>query len=77
MPEATLRALAEHDEIGEILPADGGDCEPMLAQFAAAGVDLDALAARLQREGADSFAKSWHALLAVIASKRAEIERAG
>jgi transaldolase len=43
MPEATLKALADHGELGAILPADGGDCEEVLAQFAKAGIDVDAL----------------------------------
>ena len=55
MPEETLKALADHGEIGAMLPADGGDCEEVLAQFAKAGVDVDALAAQLQSEGAKSF----------------------
>lgn len=73
MPEATLKALAEHTELGSILPADGGDCEEMLAQFGKAGVDIDTLAAQLQDEGAKSFVKSWNELMAVIASKSAAI----
>jgi transaldolase len=71
MPEATLKALAAHTDVGELLPVDGGDCEEVLAQFAQAGVDVDALAAQLQDEGARSFAKSWHELLGVISSKSA------
>ena len=55
MPEGTLKALADHGEVGTILPADGGDCEEVLAQFAKAGIDVDALAAQLQDEGAKSF----------------------
>ena len=51
------------------LPADGDDCEEVLAECAKAGVDVDDLAARLQDEGAKSFVKSWTELLAVIASK--------
>src|SRR6516162_2344179 len=51
MPEQTLKALADHDELGDILAADGGDCEEVLAEFAKAGVDIDALATRLQDEG--------------------------
>ena len=43
MPEGTLKALADHGELGAILPADGGDCEEVLAQFAKAGIDVDAL----------------------------------
>ena len=76
MPEDTLNALGDHGEIGAILPADGGDCEAVLAQFAKAGVDVDALAARLQDEGAKAFVKSWNELLEVIASKSAALGKA-
>jgi transaldolase len=69
MPEATLKALADHGELGSILPADGGDCETVLAQFENAGLKLEVLAAQLQDEGAKSFVKSWNELLGVIASK--------
>ena len=69
MPEKTLQALATHNELGSILPADGGDCEESLAEFAKSGIDVNALAANLQDEGAKSFVKSWNELMAVIASK--------
>ena len=52
LPESTLKALADHGKLGEIMSADGGDCEVVLEQFAKAGIDADALAARLQDEGA-------------------------
>jgi transaldolase len=76
MPEGTLRALADHGDIGEILPPDGGDCEEILARFARAGIDVDALAAQLQDEGAQSFVKSWNDLMDVIAGKCAALEKA-
>ena len=76
MPEATLKAFADHGEVNGILPADGGDCEAVLAEFGKAGIDLNALAGRLQDEGAASFVKSWNELLAVIASKSAALEEA-
>ena len=76
MPEQTLKALADHGELGDILPADGGDCEDVLAEFAKAGIDIDALASRLQEEGAASFVKSWDELMAVIVSKSAALEKA-
>jgi transaldolase len=76
MPEGTLTALAKHDQLGSILPADGADCEEVLARFVKAGVDLDELAARLQEDGAKSFAKSWNALMDVIASKSAMLKKA-
>jgi transaldolase len=76
MPEATLKALAEHTELGSILPADGGECEEVLAQFAKAGIDVEALAVQLQDEGAKSFVKSWNDLMAVITSKSATLKMA-
>jgi transaldolase len=77
MPEDTLKALADHGRLGAILSADGGDCEAVLADFAQAGIDIDALAARLQDEGAASFVKSWNELLECIASKSEAIKQAG
>jgi len=76
MPEATLKALAGHSELGSILPADGGDGEEVLARFAKAGVNVDALAAQLQDEGAKAFVKSWNELMEVIASKSAALKKA-
>lgn len=70
MPEGTLKALADHGELGETLPADGGDCEAVLGEFAQAGVDVAALAAQLQAEGAKAFDASWNELMGVITSKR-------
>ena len=76
MPEGTLKAFANHGELGAAIPDDGGNCEKVLAQFAEAGVDCDALATKLQDEGAISFVKSWSELMAVIASKSATLEKA-
>src|SRR5438105_12218623 len=76
MPEATLKALADHGEVGPILPAHGGDSEAVLARFAEAGIDTRPLAARLQDEGAASFVKSWNDVLAVISSRCASLGRA-
>jgi transaldolase len=75
MPEATLKALATHTELGELLPTDGGNGEEVLAQFAKAGVDVDALAEQLQSEGAESFVKSWNDLMTVISSKSASLDK--
>jgi transaldolase len=66
MPESTLKALAAHEEFGEALPED---TDKILAEFANAGIDTDAVAAQLLGEGVASFAKSWNDLLACIASK--------
>ncbi len=76
MPEGTLKALSKQKELSEIIAADGGDCEEVLAKFAEAGIDIETLAARLQDQGAKSFAKSWNELMAVIASKGAALEKA-
>jgi len=69
MPEQTLLAFAEHGEVGAMLAADGGNAEELLARFAEAGVDYDALAAKLQSQGAESFDASWNDLMGCIASK--------
>ncbi|MFO0698294.1 MAG: transaldolase [Nitrospira sp.] len=76
MPEGTLKALADHGELGEILPADGGDCEEVIARFAKVGIDVDALATKLQDDGAKAFVKSWNDLMAVIAHKSAVLKEA-
>ncbi|HEY7337904.1 MAG TPA: transaldolase [Bryobacteraceae bacterium] len=76
MPEATLRALAEHEQLASILPPDGGDCEEILTKFVEAGIDIDALASQLQEEGAKSFVKSWDGLMDVILSKSAVLQKA-
>ena len=67
-----MKALADHGDLSEIMSADGGDCEVVLDQFAAAGIDIDQLAAKLQDDGAKSFVNSWNDLMEVIASKSAE-----
>ena len=74
IPERTLKAFADHGEIGPLLAAHGDDCERVLERFDEPGVNLDRLAARLQDEGAKSFVKSWNELLAVIASKSAALK---
>ncbi|MGH7845177.1 MAG: transaldolase [Candidatus Binatia bacterium] len=76
VPEETLKALADHGEISEIMSADGGDCETVLDEFATAGIDVYDLAARLQDEGARSFVNFWNELMGVIASKSATLAKA-
>jgi transaldolase len=76
MPEGTLKALADHGTLGGLMPADGGDSEDVLAQFADAGIDVDVLASQLQADGAKSFVSSWHELMDVIASKSAALQKA-
>jgi transaldolase len=76
MPEGTLKAFAEHGEIDEVLRPDGGECEKVLTRFGKAGIDIDALAARLQNEGAASFVKSWDDLMACVESKSATLRKA-
>jgi transaldolase len=75
MPEGTLKAFGDHGEVGTPLSASGGDCEAVLAEFAKAGVDVAALAAKLQTDGAASFVASWNELMGVIASKSAALEK--
>jgi transaldolase len=76
MPESTLKALANHGIVHATMPADGGDCEEILEQFAGANIDVHSLSVQLQDEGAKSFVNSWNDLMAVIRSKCAVLERA-
>jgi len=76
MPDATLKAFADHGKADGTIPASGGNSEVVLNEVANAGVDADALATRLQDQGADSFAKSWNDLLKIISSKSAALRTA-
>src|SRR5690606_5870808 len=69
MPEKTLRASGDHGKVHGALAEDGGDSAATLERIAAAGVDIDALAGQLQRDGAESFVKSWNQLMQRIADK--------
>ncbi|MGA8225999.1 MAG: transaldolase [Xanthobacteraceae bacterium] len=76
MPEGTLKALADHGVVGAAMPTDGGDGQEVLARFDAAKIDVQALAARLQDEGAKAFVNSWNDLMGVIGSKSDLLKRA-
>ncbi|HEY4972137.1 MAG TPA: transaldolase family protein, partial [Steroidobacteraceae bacterium] len=76
MPEATLLAFADHGKVNGPMPADGGDADALLAQFAHSQVEQGPIAAQLQRDGARSFTKSWTDLLACLASKSAQLTQA-
>jgi transaldolase len=77
IPEKTLLAFADHGQVKNLLPRDGGDAEQVLREFQRAGIDERALAAELQREGAEAFDKSWNDLLECIATKAAFLKKAG
>ncbi|MEO8859447.1 MAG: transaldolase [Burkholderiaceae bacterium] len=74
IPEKTLHAFAEHGKVGAVMAVDGGDAKAVLEQFRGQGVDVAALAERLQREGAAAFNKSWKELLARIDDKRKQLK---
>jgi len=69
IPDKTILAFADHGKLHGAMAKDGGDCEQVIAQFKAAGIDDAALAGKLQRDGAAAFVKSWHDLLGRIAQK--------
>ena len=77
MPQGTLEAFAEHGDVGDLLPMDGGNAETAIASFAKAGIDVDALAGRLQDEGAAAFVKSWNDLMSQIELKSRAVRKAG
>jgi transaldolase len=69
MPEKTLLAFAKEGKAGAVMAPDGGAAEKVLARFAEAGIDVDALAKQLQTEGAQSFVKSWKELMQSLLDK--------
>jgi transaldolase len=73
MPENALKALADHGDIPALMRADGGNCEEVLKRFAVEGIDIHALARKLQSDAAQSFVKSWNELMRVIASRSATL----
>ena len=74
IPEKTLHAFADHGRLRGVMPTDGGDAEAVLSQISRAGVDIEALAAKLQQDGAQSFVKSWQQLMQRIAEKSGALE---
>ena len=76
IPQGTLEAFADHGAVGNVLPEDGRDCETVLASFAKAGIDVGALADRLQDEGAVAFVKSWDDLMSQIELKSRAMRKA-
>ncbi len=75
MPDDTLEAFYDHGEVGEPLPADGGDADALLARFADAGVDVPALAETLQRDGAAQFVDAWRDLIDRISAQSSALQR--
>jgi len=73
LPEKTLLAFADHGQIGNLLPTDGGYADAVLEEFRREGVDDDAMSERLQREGVEAFAASWHATLSCLREKCAAV----
>jgi transaldolase len=73
MPDSTVEAFRDHGVVGEPMSPDGGDCDAVLARFAAAGIEVKALAATLQSDGTDAFVKSWRNLIARIESQRQSV----
>jgi transaldolase len=73
MPDDTLEAFYEHGEVGDPMPADGGDAEALVGRFAQAGVDTKELAAQLQRNGANSFVDAWNELMGRIKAQASAV----
>jgi transaldolase len=69
MPEDTLRAFADHGKLSGVLSPYGGDCDEVLEAHEKAGVDVEALARKLQDDGAKAFVASWQDLLKSIGAK--------
>ena len=77
IPEKTLKAFADHGKVDGVMDVNGGDAEEVIAKLARAGIDVDAVAEQLQREGGETFSKSWNDLMDRIASKSEVLKKAG
>ncbi|HSS26972.1 MAG TPA: transaldolase [Usitatibacter sp.] len=77
IPDKTLHAFAEHGKVGGVMDVSGGDAEAVIAKFGKLGIDADQVAEQLQREGGESFSKSWADLMEQIASKSEVLKKAG
>jgi transaldolase len=77
MPEATLKAYADHGILGQAMDVAEMSSEELIQEFAAAGIDVADLGSQLQEEGARSFTQSWDELMHVISSKASALKRAG
>jgi len=73
VPEATLQAFYDHGHVGKPMPTDGGDADATLAAHAAAGIDADVLAAKLQTDAATSFVEAWNDLMSIIDAQSAAL----
>ena len=73
VPEATLQAFYDHGHVGKPMPTDGGNADETLAAHAAAGIDVDSLAAKLQADAAASFVDAWNDLLSIIDEQKATL----
>jgi transaldolase len=63
MPEATLRAFADHGQATRALNESPAAAEEILRHAQDAGIDLAAITAQLEREGVRSFCASYHELI--------------
>jgi transaldolase len=76
MPEATLRAFADHGKVGRALSVDAKAAAETLLRADGAGVDVAAITAALEREGVRSFCDSYDDLRRCIDSKMERIATA-
>ena len=77
IPEKTLLAFAEHGQVRQTLTDDARGADAVVAACREAGIDTDALAQRLQDEGAQAFSSSWSSLLGHIADKARALKHGG
>jgi len=74
--EETLLAFADHGKLGDMLEQDSICAEKVIADVSGEGVDVNAMAESLQRQGAKAFEADWAALLDSIETKAARLRTA-
>lgn len=73
LPEATLEAFADHGTLARTVDASYDEADRVWQALADVGVDMDDVAAQLEREGVDAFMKSFDELIEVLGAKAAEL----
>ena len=67
LPDAVLQAFTDHGRAADALSRPAAPAQPLLDEVAALGIDLEALAAKLQQDGLAQFEQAFAQMLAPLA----------
>jgi transaldolase len=73
LPDATIEAFNDHGTVARTVDTDIDEVHAVWSTLADVGVDMDDVAAQLEREGVSSFQKSFDELLGALTTKANEL----